>query len=89
MKLKNFLNKTSLNQLLLHLSGIPFGLCSEEEVDARSCVDLLKANTTIIKNYYSVPTFDEILYKVNGTKIFSKLGLVQVFSPNVGKHEPE
>ena len=69
--------------------GFPLVCVPKKNVDARSCVDLLKANTTIIKNYYSVPTFDEILYKVNGTKISSKLDLVQVFSPNVGKYEPE
>ena len=36
-----------------------------------------KANTAIIRNYYPIPTLDEILYEVNGAKIFGKLDLVQ------------
>ena len=36
-----------------------------------------KANTAIIRNYYPIPTLDEILYEVNGAKILSKLDLAQ------------
>ena len=43
----------------------------------RLCVDMRKANTAIIRNYYPILTLDEILYEVNGAKIFSKLDLVQ------------
>ena len=39
-------------------------------------VDMHKANATINRNYYPIPTLDEILYKVNGARIFSKLELV-------------
>ena len=35
------------------------------------------ANTAIIRNYYPIPTLDEILYEVNGAKIPSKLDLPQ------------
>ena len=45
--------------------------------DVRLCVDMRKANTAIIRNYFPIPTLDEILYKVNGAKIFSKLDLAQ------------
>ena len=45
--------------------------------DVRLRVDMRKANTAIIRNYYSIPTLDEILYEVNGAKIFSKLDLAQ------------
>ena len=45
--------------------------------DVRLCVDMRKANTAIIRNYYPIPTLDEILYEVNGAKIFSKLDLAQ------------
>ena len=45
--------------------------------DVRLCVEMRKANTEIIRNYYPIPTLDEILYEVNGAKIFSKLDLVQ------------
>ena len=34
-------------------------------------VDMCKADTAIIKNYYPIPTSDQILYEVNGAKIFS------------------
>ena len=36
-----------------------------------------KSNTAIIKNYYPIPTSDEILYEVNDVKIFSKRDLAQ------------
>ena len=36
-----------------------------------------KANTAIIRNYFPIPTLDEIQNKVNGAKIFSKLDLAQ------------
>ena len=45
--------------------------------DVRLCVDMRKAITAIIRNYYPIPTLDEILYKVNGAKIFSKFDLAQ------------
>ena len=38
---------------------------------------MCKANTAIIRNCYPIPTLDEILYEVNGAKIFSKHDLVQ------------
>ena len=45
--------------------------------DAWLCVVMGKAKTAIIRNYYPIPTLDEILYEINGAKIFSKLDLVQ------------
>ena len=36
-----------------------------------------KANPEVIRNYYPILTLDEILYKINGAKIFSKLDLAQ------------
>ena len=50
--------------------------------DVRLCVDMRKANTAIIRNYYPIPTLDEILYEVNGAKIFSKIckkSLIKLF----------
>ena len=34
-------------------------------------VDMCKADTAIIRNYYPIPTSDQILYEVNGAKFFS------------------
>ena len=45
--------------------------------DVRLCVDICKANTAIIRNYFPIPMLDQILYEVNGAKIFSKLDLEQ------------
>ena len=45
--------------------------------DIRLCVDMRKVNIAIIRNYYPIPTLDEILYLVIGAKIFSKLDLAQ------------
>ena len=50
--------------------------------EVRLCVDMRKANTAIIRNYYPIPTLDEILYEVNGAKIFSKIckkSLIKLF----------
>ena len=56
--------------------GLPFSLCfPKKNGDVRLCEDMRKANTAIIRNYYPTPTLDEILYKVNGATIFSKLDL--------------
>ena len=45
--------------------------------DIRLCVDMREVNIAIIRNYYPIPTLDEILYLVIGAKIFSKLDLAQ------------
>ena len=50
-------------------------LCVLKTGNVRLFADILKANTSIIRNYYPIPTLDEILYVVNGAKIFSKLDL--------------
>ena len=55
----------------------PLVCVSTKNGDVRLCVDMRKANTAIIRNYYPIPTLDEILYEVNGAKIFSKLDLAQ------------
>ena len=45
--------------------------------DVRLCVEMGKANSTIIRNDYPIPTLDEVLYEVDGANIFSKLDLAQ------------
>ena len=55
----------------------PLVSVSKKNGEVRLCVDIRKANTAIITNYYPIPTLDEILYEVNGAKIFSKLDLAQ------------
>ena len=54
-------------------------LCIEEEWDVRLRVDMSKADTAITRNYYPIPTLDEVPYKANGAKILSELDLVEVY----------
>ena len=54
-------------------------LCIEEEWDVRLRVDMSKADTAIIRNYYPIPALDEVPYKANGAKILSELDLVEVY----------
>ena len=55
----------------------PLVCVPKKDADVRLCVDMRKANTVIIRNYYLTFTLDEILYEVNGAKIFSKFDLAQ------------
>ena len=45
--------------------------------DVCFCIDTREANTNIIRNYFPIPTLDEIIYYVDGVRIFSKLDLAQ------------
>ena len=43
--------------------------------DIRLCVDMRQANKAIVREQHPIPTVDEILYKMNGSEVFSKLDL--------------
>ncbi|XP_015747522.1 PREDICTED: uncharacterized protein K02A2.6-like [Acropora digitifera] len=43
--------------------------------DIRVCVDMRKANRTIVRERHPIPTVDDVLYQLNGSTIFSKLDL--------------
>ena len=43
--------------------------------DMRLCVDMKKANEAIVRERHPIPTVDDILYQLNGSKVFSKLDL--------------
>ena len=37
------------------------------------CVDMRQANQAIMWRWYPIPTVDEVLHTMNGSKVFSKL----------------
>ncbi|PFX12869.1 Retrovirus-related Pol polyprotein [Stylophora pistillata] len=43
--------------------------------DIRLLVDIRKANEAIVRERHLIPTVDDILYQLNGSKVFSKLDL--------------
>ena len=43
--------------------------------ETRLCVDTRQANQAIMRSRYPIPTVDEVLHTMNGSKVFSKLDL--------------
>ena len=43
--------------------------------DIRLCVDMRKANEAIVRERHPIPTVDDILYRLKGSQVFSKLDL--------------
>ena len=43
--------------------------------DIRLCTDMRKANEEIVREKFPIPTVDDILHEINGSKVFSKLDL--------------
>jgi hypothetical protein len=43
--------------------------------DIRLCTDMRKANEAIVREKFPIPTVDDILHEINGSKVFSKLDL--------------
>lgn len=41
----------------------------------RLCIDYRKLNKVIVKNKYPLPTIDDLLDKLQGAKVFSKIDL--------------
>ena len=43
--------------------------------EIRLCMDMRKANEAILREKFLIPTVDDILHEINGSKVFSKLDL--------------
>ena len=53
----------------------PVVIVPKNNREIRLCVDTRQANQAIIRIRYPIPTVDEVLHTMNGSKVFSKLDL--------------
>ena len=53
----------------------PVVIVPKNNGEIRLCVDMRQANQAIMRRWYPIPTVDEVLHTMNGSKIFSKLDL--------------
>ena len=53
----------------------PVVIVPKNNREIRLCVDTRQANQSIIRIRYPIPTVDEVLHTMNGSKVFSKLDL--------------
>ena len=53
----------------------PVVIVPKNNGETRLCVDTRQANQAIMRSRYPIPTVDEVLHTMNGSKVFSKLDL--------------
>ncbi|XP_038059532.1 uncharacterized protein K02A2.6-like [Patiria miniata] len=53
----------------------PVVVVPKPNCDIRLCLDMRRANEAIIRGRHPIPTVDELLQSMNGSKVFSKLDL--------------
>ena len=53
----------------------PVVVVPKSQGDIRLCIDMRRANEAILRERHPIPTVDEILHSLNGSKVFSKLDL--------------
>ena len=53
----------------------PLVVVPKSNGDIRLCTDMRRANEAIIREKFPIPTVDDILHEINGSKVFSKLDL--------------
>jgi hypothetical protein len=49
--------------------------CLKSDGSIRICTDAREPNKAIKRERYSIPTCDDLIYKLNGCKVFSKIDL--------------
>lgn len=53
----------------------PLVVVPKSNGEIRLCTDMRRANEAIIREQFPIPTVDDILHEMNGSKVFSKLDL--------------
>ena len=53
----------------------PVVIVPKNNGEIRLCIDMRQANQAIMRRRYPIPTVDEVLHTMNGSKVFSKLDL--------------
>ena len=53
----------------------PVVIIPKPDGDIRLCIDMRRANEAILRGRHPIPTVDELLHSMNGSKVFSKLDL--------------
>jgi hypothetical protein len=53
----------------------PIVTVPKDNGDVRLCIDMRQANKAIVRERHPIPTVKELLYNLNGAKVFSKLDL--------------
>ena len=53
----------------------PVVIVPKNNGEIRVCVDMKQANQAIMQRRYLIPTVDEVLHTMNGSKVASKLDL--------------
>ena len=53
----------------------PVVIVPKNNGEIRLCIDMRQANRAIMRRQYPIPTVDEVLHTMNGSKVFSKLDL--------------
>ena len=57
----------------------PVVIAPKPSGDIRLCVDMRQANSAIIRERHPIPTVDEVLQRMNGSTVFTKLDLKNGF----------
>ena len=53
----------------------PVVIIPKADGDIRLCIDMRRANEAILRGSHPIPTVDELLHSMNGSRVFSKLDL--------------
>jgi hypothetical protein len=87
-KVENEIKKMLENDLIEPVNGptpwvSPIVVVAKNENKIRICTDAREANRAIQRQRHNTPTIDDLLHKLNGAKVFSKIDL------NSGYHQLE